>query len=156
MSIRSDHWIRQKALAAVDADLNATIDYVMGMGLGLGSVGVFLDTSGINAAGEEIAIFPVLETVAPSVAEAYELDHRGLDEAAERLGEAIAADTWIEDIRMRLYQVMDNLINMTNDGDDVFCINIHISDHRHCTRCYLTIHHHYHQITLLTYLLLFS
>jgi hypothetical protein len=40
----------------VDADLLATIDYVMGMGLGLGGVGVFLDTSGINEDGEEIAL----------------------------------------------------------------------------------------------------
>ncbi len=40
----------------VDADLNATIDYLMGLGLGLGGVGVFLDTSGINEDGEEIAL----------------------------------------------------------------------------------------------------
>ncbi|MGD8475608.1 MAG: matrixin family metalloprotease, partial [Burkholderiales bacterium] len=40
----------------VDANLLATIDYTMGLGLGLGGVGVFLDTSGINADGEEIAL----------------------------------------------------------------------------------------------------
>ena len=49
----------------IDAALQAEIDYVMGIGLGLGnsrhrggtpSIGVFLDTSGINTAGEEIAL----------------------------------------------------------------------------------------------------
>jgi len=34
-----------------------------------------------HAHGEELAIFPALEIVAPSVAEAYERDHRGLDAA---------------------------------------------------------------------------
>ena len=38
-----------------------------------------------HAHGEEIGIFPVLETVAPLVAEAYEKDHRGLDSAFEAL-----------------------------------------------------------------------
>ncbi len=49
----------------IDAALQAEIDYVMGLGLGIGnlaapggtpSLGVFLDTSGINTAGEEIAL----------------------------------------------------------------------------------------------------
>ena len=48
----------------VDSTIQTEIDYLMGIGLGLGNmatdgtvdVGVFLDTSGINAAGEEIAL----------------------------------------------------------------------------------------------------
>ena len=32
-----------------------------------------------HAHGEELAMFPALESVAPSVAEAYEKDHRALD-----------------------------------------------------------------------------
>jgi hypothetical protein len=44
-----------------------------------------------HAHGEEIAVFPVLETVAPLVAEAYEKDHRALDEAFDALNEAVAA-----------------------------------------------------------------
>src|SRR6185295_187840 len=50
----------------VDAAIKAKIDYLMGIGLGIGNMaaegallprmGVFLDTSGINAAGEEIAL----------------------------------------------------------------------------------------------------
>jgi hypothetical protein len=44
-----------------------------------------------HAHGEEIAVFPVLETVAPLVAEAYEKDHRALDDAFDALDEAVAA-----------------------------------------------------------------
>ncbi len=40
----------------VDANLNTQIDYLMGLGLGLGGSGVFLDTSGINNDGQEIAL----------------------------------------------------------------------------------------------------
>jgi hypothetical protein len=44
-----------------------------------------------HAHGEEIAVFPVLETVAPLVAEAYEKDHRALYDAFDALDEAVAA-----------------------------------------------------------------
>ena len=43
-----------------------------------------------HAHGEELAIFPLLETVAPLIAEAYIRDHRGLDEAFEAMNEAVA------------------------------------------------------------------
>ena len=43
-----------------------------------------------HAHGEELAIFPVLEEVAPLVAEAYEQDHRGLDRAFDALGNAVS------------------------------------------------------------------
>ena len=45
-----------------------------------------------HAHGEEIAIFPVVETIAPSVAEAYEKDHRGLDAAFDALNAAVSAN----------------------------------------------------------------
>jgi hypothetical protein len=45
-----------------------------------------------HADGEELAIFPAVEAVAPLVAEAYERDHRGLDEAFDALNEAVAAN----------------------------------------------------------------
>jgi hypothetical protein len=44
-----------------------------------------------HAHGEELAIFPQLEAVAPSVAEAYERDHRGLDAAYDALNDAVSA-----------------------------------------------------------------
>jgi hypothetical protein len=43
-----------------------------------------------HAHGEEIAIFPLVEGVAPSVAEAYEKDHRGLDAAFMTLNNAVS------------------------------------------------------------------
>ncbi len=44
-----------------------------------------------HAHGEELAIFPVLEDVAPLVAEAYVKDHRGLDSAFNELSESYAS-----------------------------------------------------------------
>ena len=44
-----------------------------------------------HAQGEELGVFPVLEGVAPSVAEAYERDHRALDTAFEALSAAVSA-----------------------------------------------------------------
>jgi hypothetical protein len=44
-----------------------------------------------HAAGEELAVFPALEAVAPSVAEAYIMDHRGLDAAYDALNGAVSA-----------------------------------------------------------------
>ncbi len=44
-----------------------------------------------HAHGEELAVFPALEEVAPSVAEAYLLDHRGLDAAFDALDQAVSA-----------------------------------------------------------------
>jgi hypothetical protein len=44
-----------------------------------------------HAQGEELAIFPAIEAVAPSVAEAYERDHRGLDAAFNALSAAVSA-----------------------------------------------------------------
>jgi hypothetical protein len=41
-----------------------------------------------HAHGEELAIFPVLEIVAPLVAEAYVKDHRGLDSAFDSLSKS--------------------------------------------------------------------
>lgn len=44
-----------------------------------------------HATGEEKAIFPLLETVAPLVAEAYVMDHHGLDAAFEAMNAAYEA-----------------------------------------------------------------
>ena len=45
----------------------------------------------IHAHGEEVAVFPVLEEVAPLVAEPYAKDHRGLDAAFDALNDAVSA-----------------------------------------------------------------
>jgi hypothetical protein len=51
----------------------------------------FNDILVIHARGEEIAVFPVLEEVAPLVAEAYLDDHRGLDQAFDVLDASVTA-----------------------------------------------------------------
>jgi len=52
-----------------------------------------------HAHGEELAIFPALETVAPLVAEAYIKDHRGLDAAFDALNDAVAAHDALQTAR---------------------------------------------------------
>jgi len=54
-----------------------------------------------HAHGEELAIFPALEGVAPDVAEAYEMDHRGLDTAFDALSNAVTARDAIQTARAR-------------------------------------------------------
>jgi hypothetical protein len=52
-----------------------------------------------HAHGEELAMFPALESVAPSVAEAYEKDHRALDAAFEALSNAVSVRDPLETAR---------------------------------------------------------
>ena len=52
-----------------------------------------------HAHGEELAIFPALEAVAPSVAEAYEKDHRALDAAFDGLNNAVSVHDPLETAR---------------------------------------------------------
>lgn len=52
-----------------------------------------------HAAGEEGAIFPALEVVAPSLAEAYVKDHRGLDAAFDALTAAVSCRDTLEAAR---------------------------------------------------------
>src|SRR5262249_52166281 len=47
----------------------------------------------------EAAVFPLLEEVAPLVAESYEMDHRGLDRAFETLGHAVSTGDALETAR---------------------------------------------------------
>jgi Hemerythrin HHE cation binding domain len=52
-----------------------------------------------HAHGEELAVFPVLERVAPLVAEAYLKDHRGLDSAYDTLSESYFAHDLLQTAR---------------------------------------------------------
>jgi hypothetical protein len=52
-----------------------------------------------HAHGEEVAIFPLLETVAPSVAWTYERDHRGLDAAYDALSTVVSAHDALDTAR---------------------------------------------------------
>jgi hypothetical protein len=52
-----------------------------------------------HAHGEEIAVFPVLDKVAPQVAEAYLKDHRGLDSAYDTLSKSYSARDLLQTAR---------------------------------------------------------
>jgi hypothetical protein len=52
-----------------------------------------------HATGEEVAVFPALENVAPLVAEAYEKDHRGLDRAFDELNTSYSAHDTLKTAR---------------------------------------------------------
>jgi len=52
-----------------------------------------------HAHGEELAIFPAVDDVAPLVAEAYVKDHRGLDAAFDALNEAASAGDALQTAR---------------------------------------------------------
>lgn len=62
-------------------------------------LGFFNEVLVWHAHGEEKAIFPAVEAVAPSVAEAYELDHHGLDTAFEAMSSAVTAGDVLETAR---------------------------------------------------------
>ena len=64
-----------------DHDVTAAID----------RIGFFSEMLSWHAHGEDAGIFPTLEPVAPSVTAAYEIDHRGLDLAADGLARAVDA-----------------------------------------------------------------
>ena len=52
-----------------------------------------------HAHGEELAIFPLLDTVAPLVSEAYVKDHRGLDFAYDTLSKSYSANDPLQTAR---------------------------------------------------------
>src|SRR5512136_69783 len=52
-----------------------------------------------HAHGEELAVFPVLDNVAPMVSEAYLKDHRGLDLAYETLNKSYSAHDLLQTAR---------------------------------------------------------
>jgi hypothetical protein len=52
-----------------------------------------------HAKGEEVAVFPAIETVSPLVAEAYMMDHRGLDSAFDELNTSYSANDSLKTAR---------------------------------------------------------
>src|SRR5438270_12328704 len=89
-----------------------------------------------HAHGEEMAIFPALEEVAPAVAEAYERDHRGLDAAFDALSKAVDLRDGLETARataafkfhldihlakedMHLYRIIRERISVPDQGKAV-------------------------------------
>jgi hypothetical protein len=89
-----------------------------------------------HAHGEELAVFPAVEIVAPMVAEAYERDHRGLDTAFNALNTAVSANDALATARAtaafkfhldmhlgkedaHLYRLMRERVSMPDQGKAV-------------------------------------
>jgi hypothetical protein len=135
-AIRALHNALRKDMAAIDA---AAYTAAFGGG-GLGQVikrsAFFNEILVWHADGEEEAVFPALETVAPLVAEAYERDHRGLDSLFESLDRAINASDVLATARVtaafkfhldihldkedaHLYRIFNERLSLPNQGDIV-------------------------------------
>jgi hypothetical protein len=90
-AIRAFHNAFRKDMAAIDAAAYRAAGGGGDLSLVKKRYVFFNEVLVIHAKGEEIAIFPALENVAPLVAEPYERDHRGLDSLYESLDKAVTA-----------------------------------------------------------------
>ena len=100
-----------------------------------------------HAEGEELAIFPALEAVVPSVAEAYERDHRGLDAAFDAMNAAVTAGNALETARAsaafkfhldihlgkedaHLYRLVRERVPLADQGKAVGIMSSHVPQDR--------------------------
>jgi hemerythrin HHE cation binding domain-containing protein len=86
-------------LASIDAAALAAARGKPGLAANVERFRFFNEVLVWHAHGEELAIFPALEQVAPLVAEAYEKDHRGLDRAFDALSNAVSVHDALETAR---------------------------------------------------------
>jgi hemerythrin superfamily protein len=88
-AIRAIHNAFRKDLVSIDS---AAYNAAQGLGnleLVLKRYTLYEEILDWHAKGEEEYVFPAIENVTPLVAEAYQLDHRGLDTLSESLNRAI-------------------------------------------------------------------
>jgi hypothetical protein len=90
-AIRAFHNAFRKDLAQIDAAAFNAAKGKEGADATIERYRFFNEVLVWHARGEEAAVFPALEAVAPLVAEAYEKDHRGLDAAFGELDQSYAA-----------------------------------------------------------------
>ena len=88
-AIRAIHNAFRKDLAAIDSVAYNAAQGLGGLDMVLKRYTLFNEILYWHADGEEAYVFTALENVAPLVAEAYQLDHRGLDTLSESLDKAI-------------------------------------------------------------------
>ena len=98
-AIRAIHNAFRKDLMQIDAAALGSARGKEGLDSTIGRFRFFNEILVWHAHGEELAIFPAVEKVAPLVAEAYEKDHRGLDAAFDALNRAYAARDMLETAR---------------------------------------------------------
>jgi hypothetical protein len=90
-AIRVFHNAFRNDLERIDTAAMKTAQGTGGLDATIGRFRLFNEVLVWHAQGEEEAIFPLVESVAPLVAEAYEKDHRGLDQAFDELNRSYAA-----------------------------------------------------------------
>ena len=90
-AIRSIHNAFRKDMAAMDAAALVAAGGSGNLDLVTKRYVFFNEVLAWHAHGEEEAVFPALENVAPLVAEAYERDHRGLDSLSKSLHRSVNA-----------------------------------------------------------------
>jgi hypothetical protein len=98
-AVKAIHNAFRRDVARIDATaLNSARDNAV-QALAVDQFRFFNEVLVWHAQGEELGIFPALEAVVPSVAEAYERDHRGLDAAFDTLNAAVVAGDRLETAR---------------------------------------------------------
>jgi len=90
-AIRAFHNAFRNDLEHIDAAAFNSAKGTEGLDATIGRFRFFNEILVWHARGEESAIFPAVESVAPLVAEAYVIDHRGLDSAFEELSQSYSA-----------------------------------------------------------------
>ena len=132
-AIRAFHNAFRKDMAAIDAVAYAAAGGHGDLGLVVKRYVFFNEILVWHARGEEEAVFPALENVAPLVAEAYERDHRGLDSLFELLHKAVNASDLLATARAtaafnfhlrihlnkedaHLYRIFNERVSLPNQG----------------------------------------
>ena len=98
-AVRAIHNVFRKDIAMIDAAALDAARGKSGLEKTVERFRFFNEVLEWHAHGEELAMFPALEAVAPSVAEAYETDHRALDAAFEALSNAVSVRDPLETAR---------------------------------------------------------
>ena len=89
--VRAIHNAFRADMAAIDAAATAAARGTSGLEATVERFRFFNEILSYHAHGEEEAVFPMVEEVAPLVAEAYAVDHQRLDVAFDTLSNAISA-----------------------------------------------------------------
>ncbi len=135
-AVKAIHNAFRRDLGEIDAAALGTARGKAGLAPAVERFRFFNEVLVWHARGEELAIFPAVEAVAPSVAEAYERDHRGLDAAFDALNAAVAARDALDTARAtaafkfhldihlgkedaHLYRLMRERVSMPDQGKAV-------------------------------------
>jgi hypothetical protein len=132
-AVKAFHNAFRQDMAGIDAAALAAARGVPGLSATVERFRFFNEVLVWHAHGEELAIFPAVDEVAPLVAEAYEKDHRGLDAAFDALNDAVSAGDALQaarasaafkfhlDIHLfkedtHLYRIVRERISLPNQG----------------------------------------